>query len=133
MADYDPVTVDQFTTRFPIFALRPQPQIAAVLAEASGRIDNRWRAQDFPIAIMYLTAHLLALDASQATDDPAIGPSGAGQVIQSESIAGMSVSYFNGLRTSSGAGGTPSDLTQTEYGRRYLKLLRANFAGPVVV
>lgn len=126
---YEAVTPDDFTTRFPIFADREPDQIVAVLAEASAKVDNRWRAQDYKPAILYLTAHLLTMDNSQDGEEPAIGPSGAGQVIASESIAGMSVSYFNGGAVS----GSSSEYMMTEYGRRYLRLLRANFGGPVVV
>jgi hypothetical protein len=132
MADYDPVTVDQFTTRFPVFGDRDPAQLAAVLAEASARVDRSWLAKDYPVAIMYLMAHLLTLDSSQEGEDPAIGPAGAGQIIASESIAGMSTSYFNPNPQVS-QGGTISDFAVTEYGRRFLRLRKMNFTGPVVI
>lgn len=132
---YETVTVDDFTARFPLFADREPDQIAAILAEAASQVDNRWRAADYKPAILYLTAHLLAMDASQEGDEVPIGPSGAGQVIASESIGGMSVSYFNGQSSNNRSGGVAvnSDYAMTEYGRRYLRLLRLNFGGPVVV
>lgn len=131
MADFDPVTIEQFTKRFPIFADRETDQLAAVLAEANTQVDNRWEAKDYPIAIMYLMAHLLSLDASQETDAVAIGPPGAGQIVASESIGGMSVSYFNPGQNLRGV--KPSFWDSTEYGRRFYRLLKANFGGPVAV
>lgn len=130
---YETVTVEDFNARFPIFAEREPDQVAAVLAEAIGKVDTRWRAQDYKPAILYLTAHLLTMDNSQDGEEPAIGPSGAGQVIASESIAGMSVSYFNGSSNPSQGRVPSNDYEMTEYGRRYLRLLKANFGGPVVV
>jgi hypothetical protein len=132
MADYDAVTVDMFTTRFPIFADNDPAQLAAVLAEASARVGRSWLARDYPVAIMYLTAHLLTLDASQEGDEVSVGPAGAGKIIASESIAGMSTSYFN-PNPGVSQGGSVSEYAITEYGRRYLKLRKLNFTGPSVV
>lgn len=128
-------TLDEFFARFPVFEEATPEQVQALINEAAGKVDETWLEKDYKPAILYLTAHLLVLDASQEGDTPAIGPSGAGQVIASESISGMSVSYFNNQSGSSRFGQTSkaSEYEMTEYGRRFLSLLRLNRGGPLVV
>ena len=131
MADYDPVTTDDFIARFPIFADAEQTQLDALLLEAQGIVTTTWRAADYKPAILYYMAHMLALDGSQEDGEVAVGPSGAGQIIASESISGMSVSYFNSAASRSSK--SESDYATTEYGRRFARLLDLNFYGPLVI
>jgi hypothetical protein len=65
-----------FIARFPIFSdttQYPQPQVETLLVEASGQVDTDWLERDYAPAIMYLTAHMLALDNSGADDAIDIG------------------------------------------------------------
>lgn len=123
-------TVDQFLTRFPIFSDEDEDRIAMVIAEASRMIDQTWREADYQPAILYLAAHLLATDNSGEGESVEIGAAGAGR-IQSESWPGMSVTY--------GAGNMQGSLSKneafgsTEYGRRFLSLLRLNKPAIVVI
>lgn len=127
-------TPDDFFNRFPVFGEKDPVQVQALITEASGKVDNSWLEADYAPAILYLTAHLLVLDASQEDEDPAIGPAGSGQVISSESISGMSVSYFNPSSSPTNRGGmVASELEMTEYGRRFRALLINNRGGPLVV
>jgi hypothetical protein len=125
---YDAPTLTTFRARFPVFDTFEDAQVTAILAEATGRVDVSWREVDYAPAIMYLTAHMLATDNSQAGDSIVIGGTGEGD-IASESFGGMSVAYRQ--RDSSTASDFVKDFERTEYGRRYLALLRVNFP-PIV-
>lgn len=119
-------TADQFFERFPIFEDADEDTITALLAEAASQIDNSWREADYQPAIMYLAAHMWALDNSQSGEEVEIGSPGS---ISSESFAGMSVSYSSSPMSS---GVSATGYGQTEYGRRYYQLLLKNKPGVVV-
>lgn len=128
---YTTPTVDQFTTRFPIFADNDPDQIEMILAEAASTgVDTDWREADYQPAIMYLAAHLLSTDNSQEGDEVSIGAAGAGGVA-SESFGGLSISYDKGNQ--SGSLSSSEAYGSTEYGRRYLMMLRGNKPGVMVV
>jgi hypothetical protein len=120
-------TVDDFTTRFPVFADRDEDQIQFCINEASRSVDDSWCEPDYQPAILYLTAHLLMTDESQDGDTPAIGPTQGG--VSAEHFGPMSITYKDfpeGSLSSSETFGT------TSFGRRYLSLLHAN-KPPIVV
>jgi hypothetical protein len=123
---YTVPTTDQFYERFPIFENYDEDALTAILAEAAAQIDNSWREQDYQPAIMYLAAHMIALDNSQAGEEVQIGEPGT---ISSESFAGMSVSYAS---TPQASGVSTSGYAATSYGRRYYQLLIKNKPGVVV-
>lgn len=127
---YEPPTYQEFITRFPIFAgdQYSQPVVEAILVEASRGADNSWLEPDYKPAVMYLAAHLLANDNSGEGEDVTFGASQSTN-ISGESFGGMSISY-----ASPAAGGANASATygNTEYGRRYLRLLRLNKPGVVV-
>ena len=121
-------TTDDFYTRFPIFEAwnLDDDQLAAIIAEAASQIDETWREADYQPAILYLSAHMVALDNSTEGEEVTIG--GPGNV-QSESFAGMSVSYSKQNLTS---GVSSTTFGSTEYGRRYYALLLKNKPGVAV-
>jgi hypothetical protein len=121
-------TVDDFIDRFPIFAKADYDQIEFCLDEASGQVDTTWLEQDYRPAILYLTAHLLATDNSQAGEEVQFGPP-PGSVV-SESFPGMSVTYDKPLADEAA---TNSQYGSTFYGRRFYALLMRNQGGPIVV
>jgi hypothetical protein len=127
---YTPPSADDFVARFPVFSDKEPAQVQAVLDEALGQVDQTWREADYRPAVMYLTAHLIAIDNSQEDDLINVGNTGPGDVV-SESFGGLSVSYQRNSRPAT------SELTQeygqTSYGRRYLALLRANFPAIAVI
>lgn len=128
---YTTPTVDQFTTRFPIFADRDPDQIQMILNEAeSTGVDKSWREADYQPAIMYLAAHLLATDNSQEGDEVVVGAAGSGG-IAGENFGGLSISYDRG--NTSGSLSSSEAYGSTEYGRRYLTMLRGNKPGVMVV
>jgi hypothetical protein len=127
---YTVPTRADFTSRFPVFADSDSALIDRLLAEASASVDESWVEGDYQPAILYLTAHLLATDNSGEGDAVNIGGAGGG-VLTSESFGGMSASYA----TPSFAEGSLSSNDQygtTEYGRRFLALLKRNVGGPFV-
>src|ERR1044072_6817118 len=121
-------TVDDFTTRFPVFEDRDEDQIQICLDEAARSVDDSWVEADYAPAIMYLAAHLLVTDASQVGDAVVVGQQPGS--IASESFGPMSVSY--GSASTNSLNGS-AEFGSTEYGRRYLTLLRNNNPPIVVV
>lgn len=120
-----------FIARFPIFndvVAYPQAVVEAVIAEAARQIDTSWIEADYATAIMYLTAHMLALDNSAEGAEIDIGGPTS---IAGESFAGMSISYKKDTPTP-GSAAASSIYGQTIYGRRFYDLLRKN-KPPVVV
>lgn len=129
---YTVPSVDQFHTRFPIFADSDDDLIAVMIAEASRSVDTTWEEGDYQPAIMYLAAHLLATDNSGEGETVNVGAAGGDGAIVSESFQGLgSVSYAS--RTIAPGSLSASDqYGTTEYGRRYKALLKRNRGGPLV-
>lgn len=119
---YETPTYEQFVARFPIFNDDDPAIVNALLLEATSTIDQEWVETDYQPAIMYLTAHLIATDNSEEGEDVEFGSPGGGGVV-SESFNGMSVSYSQKVLPESQLS---SLYGSTEYGRRYLALLRRN-------
>lgn len=121
----DVPTVDDIFTRFPTLEAE-EDLVAAILPEAIAQVDERWRTQDQKIAIMYLVAHMVTVEANAGG-----GADGAGVSvgnIASESLGPMSVSY----KDSGSAAGSVSDYQSTVYGKQFQALLRKNFPGIIV-
>jgi hypothetical protein len=119
-------TADDFFTRFPIFEDKDEDMVTAILAEAASAIDESWRETDYQPAILYLAAHLIATDNTDAATDVEFGPPG---VVSSESFAGMSVGYG---KVPAASAANASVYGATEYGRRYYSLLVKNKPGVTV-
>jgi hypothetical protein len=113
-----------FKARFPAFASYDDTYIDLVIEEAALSVNETWIETDYQPAILYLTAHLITTEAG--------GPGGvAGQSgpVQSESFGPISKSYA----VAKGASGNVSLYSSTEYGRRYLTLLKRNFPAVAVI
>lgn len=127
-------TLTQFRTRFPVFDDADDALILMLIDEAEGQVSTEWTERDYQPAILYLAAHLLATDPSLSGEAGVVstGPTGS-ENIKSESLGGgLSVSYGR----DAGAGTDLSSSERygaTEYGRRYLALLRDNFPAIMVV
>lgn len=119
-------TTDDFFTRFPIFEDKDEDMVAAIIAEAASNIDDSWREADYQPAILYLAAHMIATDNTDAGTEAEIG---GPNIVSSESFSGMSVSYQN---NASQPGVSQSQFGLTEYGRRYYALLIKNKPGIAV-
>lgn len=127
---YTAPTAADFKARFPVFAGLSDAFVDLLLGEAKLAVDDTWLSQgDYTTGVLYLAAHLAATDKSQATDEGDAG--GSGGDIASESWGPMSVSYTKDA--SSTGDNTASQYSTTEYGRRFLSLLRKNKPAIVAV
>ena len=116
------VTVTAIKLKFPEFADIDDAAIEFAIEEAASNVDDTWIARDKNLAWMYMAAHYLMVSISRAA-------SGTGQQIQSERIGEISVTY---APTPQPTMASPSDLTTTPYGTRYLELANLNHP-PVMV
>jgi hypothetical protein len=120
---YTPVTVDDFTARFPNLADTDEVVIQACLDEAARSVDDSWLSQtDYTGGLLYLAAHLVATDNSTEGTSVTIGAGGGG--VASESFGGMSISYDKSAGVNDAA--SKSQWGSTEYGRRFYRLLKLN-------
>jgi hypothetical protein len=108
------VTAADVKERFPEFSSVPDSRISDFIAEA-GRLVSipQWGQTRADDGILYLTAHLLAFDAS--------GGGLAGGAVQSRTVGDVSESYAVGDAFSG------SVLGATAYGRHFLELQRRVF------
>ena len=136
--------VEDFLDRFPEFSDLDEGQIQIVLDEVVPMVDEEWIDRDRPIAILYLTAHLLYIqsgsDWSMALRRSFVnsaGQIGAGPALN-ETVGPLSVSYASPKdmlpRSQAGSGASSSfDLETSPYGLRYLDLLRRSAPAVLVV
>ncbi|WP_377838710.1 DUF4054 domain-containing protein [Bosea sp. UC22_33] len=122
---YTTPTVDQFRVKFPTFSGVGNPTIQAAIDEASASVDQSWIEADYPPAILYLAAHIMAADGVLYDGLGAAGGMiAAGQV--SEAKVGDAMVKLGGASGGAGGGGSASGYASTPYGQRYLSLLRRN-------
>jgi Protein of unknown function (DUF4054) len=116
------LTAANIKIKFPEFAGTDDAQIEFAIEEAARNVDDTWLEKDKMLGWMYMTAHYLMVSISRAA-------SGTGQQIQSERIGEISVTYATSQQPTIAS---PSDLTTTPYGTRFLELANLNFP-PVLV
>src|SRR3974390_275226 len=92
--------VDDFRARFPAFdpVTYPDDLVQLVLDEASLQVDDTWTDTSAPIAILYLTAHILGIERMQSTGG--VGAIGGGGFLRGESVGPFAMSTKT-LRSSS--------------------------------
>lgn len=122
---YTVPTSAQFKARFPVYEDLEDAYVDLLLAEASGQVDTSWIEADYQPAIMYLAAHLIATDASGNSGDDEEEADGGDGPISSENFGVLSVTYDTS-KGSASSNQSSSGLERTEYGRRYLSLLKKN-------
>jgi len=114
-------TVDEFVTRFPQFDGQDEV-IEVVIPEAPRDVGDNWIVTDQKPAIMYLTAHLMTVEALALAGG---GGGAARGSIVAESFGPMSTSYAN-PNGSGGDSSMASSYMRTEYGKRYYQIARRN-------
>lgn len=125
-------TAADFKARFPEFVPLPDGFVESVIAESAAGVTTRWREADYRPAIMLLTAHtLLAEGAVDRAAGKTSSMTTSGPITQKR-VGEVSVSYAGAGNGSGGSSISADDRSTTEYGRRFLRLQRANFAGPMV-
>lgn len=136
---FTPPTAADFKTRFPEFAAVPDGVITAILTdEAIPFVDATWLERDRRPAIMYYTAHILAMQGYPGTtgdDGVAVPGGGNAQAIKRRKVGDVEVEFQNEWeRTGTGNGGLDrSGYSLTLYGREFLRYLRRNFAPTIAV
>ena len=121
--------------RYPEFAPVDNALIGAVIDEAAAQVSTRWLERDFVPAIINLAAHMLASEGEPSrTRNGGVVVADLGP-IKSVSVGAITTTYASSDDDASQAtsGAAPNQLADTVYGKRYLMLLRKNFAGVVVV
>lgn len=124
---------DDFLARFPEFSEADEDKITLAIIDAGNEVDsNIWMSKDYASGVLFLAAHFMTMDATQAElieDGGGTGSSGGSGEISSKSIGRFSIDYDTGSESSSSNSDSktdPLDLFETIYGRRYLNLLRRN-------
>ena len=127
MAEFPPTLAD-FRARFPEFANAGDPQVSAILSEASAEIGADWLEKDKATAALYLAAHMLA--GSGGLGGPGASGVAVSGPVRSRSVGDVSVT-FAGVE---GSGyGSKSIYASTGYGQRFLQLARRNFPAVAIV
>ena len=129
---YDPPTVEQFRTRYPVFANVPDATIQAALDEAAGWVDQTWTEADFPVARMLYAAHVLTLEGQGNNSESkfaglaAIGLTSVKSGELTVSLSKPSVSQDTKNRLTGFFQGTT-------FGQRFLGLMKVNHPAVVVL
>lgn len=109
---------------FPEFAQTPDAVVEFAIEEASQFVDDSWIVDTQTIAITYLAAHFLMIRQMTAQ-------SATGQIVQSERMGEMSVTYANIPQLLGPV--EIGDYEITPYGRKYMEYARINNPGIAVI
>lgn len=128
---YVPPTAADLKARFSEFATVSDTLVNLILAEAQAQVGETWLERDRKPATLYLAAHLMAMEGEPLRSNAgAVAATSATGPIKRVKV-GDSETEFAGGGGSSGEGA--SSYTATEYGRRFLELMRRNFPAVAVV
>lgn len=126
-------TAASFKQRFPGFASVSDAIVQSVLAEAIPQVGETWIERDRVPAILYLTAHMLIMEgqpaasAADAMNTVTRGP------VKRVKVGDVETEFTGGSSGAGGGSGIAASLSSSEYGRRYLELMRRNFPAVVAV
>ena len=137
---YDTPTIADFRAKFPNLVdtngeVLEDVYIDGLIVEANRSVDDTWTDGDYAVAILYLAAHYHELTLlADAETAGAVEGAPAGQVISSEHIGPISVSYGKSTSASgSGGSATTSEFAMTVNGQRYRDLLIKNIPAVLVI
>jgi hypothetical protein len=118
-------TVDDFRARFPSFdsVTYSDDHVQLVLDEATLQVDDSWNPAAAPLAIQYLTAHILSTEQFSGG-----GAAGSG-FLKSESVGPVHYTYDLKSMDIEKYG----NLGLTVYGQRWRLLLLQNRSGPLLI
>lgn len=124
-----PPTVAEFKARYPNLQGRSDELIGLLLQEATGAVDETWILADQKPAMLAYAAHLFAVEFTGAQNLTL--PDGStyttGGPLSSVSVGPVSVSFASGESFANAQQyAATNGLSATDYGRRYLQLLRRN-------
>lgn len=126
-----PPTAADLKARFPEFAPVSDSLVNLILAEALPKVGETWIEADRRPAILYLAAHLLAMEGEPGRSATG-GGIGATGPVKRRKVGDVEVEYAGG-GTSAGGGSDESGFLLTHYGRRYRELMRRNFPAILAV
>lgn len=106
--------------KFPEFSSEDNGFVEMAIEEASRAVDDTWLPGDHDLAILYYTAHIMAVSILRRE---------GGQMVESERFGEIAITYKTPAQPKST---DSSDLTTTAYGTRFLELAHLNFP-PVAV
>jgi hypothetical protein len=129
---YTVPTAANLKARYPEFNSVADALVTAVINEASAQVSTRWLERDYAPAIIHLTAHLLASEGEPERTAEGSSTMATQGAVTREQVGAVSISYAGEGSSQRGSQAVADDRTSTEYGRRFLRLLRVNFAGPMV-
>lgn len=109
--------------KFPEFKDQDDMTIEFAIEEAQRSVDDTWLEKDQMLAIMYLAGHYLEITIARSE-------TGGGQMIRSETIGRMSITYATPEQPNMKSF---DDFTTTMYGTRFLDLARKNFPAVAIV
>lgn len=137
LTDYTVPDVELFLTRFPMFSPVDQGLVQMALLEAGTHVDTCWSPQDYQMAILYLTAHLLLSDGEPSRSSPtsgAVSASASCGTVTSKTVGDVTTVYKNTTETAdTSVSPDAAAYERTSYGRSYLQLRRRNRTSPRVV
>lgn len=125
----DLLTVEMVKARFPEFGAVSASVIQMIIAEAVPQVGDTWIARDRQPAVLYLVAHLLAMEGEPGRSAGATNGATAGPVKRRK--VGDVETEFAGF--SGGGGDLATGYGASAYGQRYIELLRKNFPAVAVV
>jgi hypothetical protein len=110
-------TATNLKLKFPEFATLDDATVEFAIEEAALFVDDSWLVDTQTLGILYLAAHRLMISQMAAM-------SATGQIVQSERMGEMSVTYAQVPQASAAV--DVSDFSITWYGRRYMELAHIN-------
>lgn len=132
---YTEPTAGTFKARYPEFAPVSNDLITLVLQEAISQVGDTWVEKDRARAQMLLAAHTLTMEGEPGRTTTGQGSAGTGP-IKRDKVGDVETEYQNAAeRYGSGVNyvNSAAGYESTEYGRRYLALLKLNFPAVAVV
>jgi hypothetical protein len=119
MAHTVPTAAD-LKARYPGFAAVPDATVNYWITDSQRIVTSAWIEADYPIALMLLAAHELAMAGLEAGE-----AAGLPQGVTRFSSGSMDVAFAEGLASATSYG-------STRYGREFQTLLRRNRGGAIV-
>lgn len=122
LVNYTAPLPGHLTARYPAFAGVPFTTIQMWLTDAERFVTTGWRSKDYPVAIMALAAHNMAIQGLGTDNSDAQIPGG----VTSFKMGPMQINLTPQAANAKLAG----DVTSTRYGAEYAFLRDMNFGGP---
>ena len=129
---WTPPTLVEFRERFPEFASLTDGKVQGELDEGILEVSaGNWIERDRTPAVLHLVAHRLSAMGSGVSGGSGGTGTPTGAILTAREVGAVRSEFKYGV----GAPGTVvyADMSTSQYGQRYLDLLRKNFRGPRVV